>query len=88
MRTRTAGRVRLDALRQLNLRLAHHMRFHRLRQALPVILLDLRKQPLAAGVVECDGVGVASSDYSLFRFRRLRRPIFPIDADARFDGRP
>ncbi|WP_374450198.1 M81 family metallopeptidase [Stella sp.] len=40
--------------------------------------------PIARAVVECDGVGVASSDYSLFRFRRLRRPIYPIDPDARF----
>jgi len=40
--------------------------------------------PIARGVVECDGVGVASSDYSLFRFQRLRRPIYPIDADVRF----
>ena len=27
--------------------------------------------PIARGVVECDGVGVTSSDYSLFRFRKL-----------------
>ncbi|BBK38074.1 microcystinase C [Allostella sp. ATCC 35155] len=38
--------------------------------------------PIARAVVECDGVGVASSDYSLFRFQRLRRPIYPLDADA------
>lgn len=40
--------------------------------------------PIARGVVECDGVGVASSDYSLFRFQRLRRPIYPLDAEAGF----
>ncbi|BBK33128.1 microcystin degradation protein MlrC [Stella humosa] len=40
--------------------------------------------PIARGVVECDGEGVASSDYALFRFARLRRPIYPIDADAAF----
>ncbi|MCC7275314.1 MAG: M81 family metallopeptidase [Alphaproteobacteria bacterium] len=40
--------------------------------------------PIARGVVECDGVGVASSDYALFRFRRLRRPIYPIDPAATF----
>ncbi|BBK41531.1 microcystinase C [Allostella vacuolata] len=40
--------------------------------------------PIARGVVECDGVGVASSDYSLFRFQRLRRPIYPIDDGVEF----
>lgn len=34
---------------------------------------------LARQVVACDGVGVTSSDYSLFDFRHLRRPIFPLD---------
>ncbi len=42
--------------------------------------------PIAAGVVECDGVGVASSDFSLFRFQRLRRPIYPIDDGVAFGG--
>jgi len=40
--------------------------------------------PIAKGVVECDGVGVASSDFALFRFQRLRRPIYPLDPEARF----
>lgn len=35
--------------------------------------------PLARQTVTCDGVGVTSSDYSLFQFRHLRRPIFPLD---------
>jgi microcystin degradation protein MlrC len=35
--------------------------------------------PLAHALVECDSRGVTSSDYSLFRFRRVRRPIFPLD---------
>ena len=35
--------------------------------------------PLAHAVVECDSRGVTSSDYSLFAFRRIRRPIYPFD---------
>ncbi len=35
--------------------------------------------PIAKGVVECDGVGVTSSDYGLMRFRKVRRPIYPLD---------
>jgi microcystin degradation protein MlrC len=35
--------------------------------------------PLAHAVVECDSRGVTSSDYSLFAFRRVRRPIYPLD---------
>jgi microcystin degradation protein MlrC len=35
--------------------------------------------PLARQVITCDGLGVTSSDYSLFDFRHLRRPIFPLD---------
>lgn len=34
---------------------------------------------LAAGVVECAGVGVCTSDYSQLRFEDLRRPIYPLD---------
>ena len=36
--------------------------------------------PLAVGLVECDSRGVTSSDYSLFRFENLKRPVFPLDA--------
>ena len=35
--------------------------------------------PIAKGVVECAGVGVCTSDYSMLNFRRVRRPIFPLD---------
>jgi len=35
--------------------------------------------PIAAGLVECDSRGVTSSDYGLFRFERVRRPIYPLD---------
>ncbi len=38
--------------------------------------------PIACGLVECDSRGVTGSDYGLFDFRRVRRPIHPLDADA------
>jgi microcystin degradation protein MlrC len=40
--------------------------------------------PISGGLVECDSRGVTSSDYGLFRFERLRRPIYPLDRDARY----
>lgn len=36
-------------------------------------------EPLARAVVECAGGGVTGSDYSRFPFRKLRRPIYPVD---------
>ncbi|MCC7272848.1 MAG: M81 family metallopeptidase [Alphaproteobacteria bacterium] len=39
-------------------------------------------KPIARAIVECDGEGVTSSDYSLFRFRKLNRPTYPLVADA------
>jgi microcystin degradation protein MlrC len=36
-------------------------------------------EPLSRGIVLCDSRGITSSDYSLFRFRRIRRPIYPLD---------
>jgi microcystin degradation protein MlrC len=38
--------------------------------------------PIASGLVECDSRGVTSSDYGLFNFTRLRRPVYPLDAQA------
>ena len=35
---------------------------------------------LARATVECAGVGVCTSDYSVLDFRKVRRPIFPLDA--------
>jgi microcystin degradation protein MlrC len=35
--------------------------------------------PIYRGVVECDGVGVCGSDYSVLTFENVRRPIFPLD---------
>jgi len=35
--------------------------------------------PMARAVIECAGEGVCTSDYSKLKFRRVRRPIFPLD---------
>jgi len=35
---------------------------------------------LAHAVVECAGTGVCTSDYAALRFRKVRRPIYPLDA--------
>ena len=34
---------------------------------------------LAKAVVECAGAGACTSDYSELEFKRLRRPIYPLD---------
>ncbi len=36
--------------------------------------------PLSQGLIECDSPGVTSSDYALFPFARITRPVFPLDA--------
>jgi len=36
--------------------------------------------PISGGLVECDSPGVTTSDYSLFRFQRLERPVHPLDS--------
>jgi microcystin degradation protein MlrC len=38
---------------------------------------------LARAVIECAGEGVCTSDYSQLRFNRVRRPVYPLDPDAR-----
>ena len=38
---------------------------------------------IARSVVECAGEGVCTSDYSQLSFRRLRRPVYPLDPDTR-----
>jgi microcystin degradation protein MlrC len=35
--------------------------------------------PLAKHVVECNGLGVCTSDYGILNFEHVRRPIFPLD---------
>jgi microcystin degradation protein MlrC len=37
---------------------------------------------IARDELPCDGVGVTSSDNSLFKFEKVRRPIFPLDPDV------
>ena len=39
--------------------------------------------PMAKAVVECAGEGVCTSDYSQLNFRRLRRPVYPLDPETR-----
>ncbi|MGE0874609.1 MAG: M81 family metallopeptidase [Burkholderiales bacterium] len=34
---------------------------------------------LAKAIVECAGTGVCTSDYSMLDFRKVRRPIYPLD---------
>ena len=36
-------------------------------------------EPIAKAIVECAGVGVCTSDYSMLGFKRVRRPVFPLD---------
>ncbi len=40
--------------------------------------------PIAKAVVECDGGGVTSSDYSRFPFSRLNRPVYPLDSTTTY----
>ncbi len=35
--------------------------------------------PIASNYVECDSVGATSSNYDLFPFRKLGRPVYPLD---------
>ena len=41
--------------------------------------------PIAAGLVECDSRGVTSSDYALFAFEQLRRPVYPFDDETMWE---
>ena len=62
------GCVRLDPARKRYLILKSRMYYR------PVFA------PLAAAIIECASAGVCSSDFSLFNYRKLRRPIYPLDA--------
>jgi len=37
-------------------------------------------KPIAADIVECAGAGVTNADLSVYRYRKLARPIYPLDA--------
>ncbi|WP_186111136.1 M81 family metallopeptidase [Burkholderia gladioli] len=43
--------------------------------------------PISAGLVECDSRGVTGSDYGLFDYRHLARPVYPLDADTSWAAR-
>jgi microcystin degradation protein MlrC len=44
--------------------------------------------PISRGLVECDSDagGPTSSNYALFPFRKIRRPVYPLDSSAVFTG--
>lgn len=46
---------------------------------------DLGK--IAREIVECAGVGVCTSDYGQLTFRKVRRPVFPLDPELRWNSR-
>ena len=35
--------------------------------------------PLAGAIIECASAGVCSSDFALFDYRKVRRPVYPLD---------
>lgn len=41
--------------------------------------------PFCKGYVDCNGIGVSTSDYAAFDYKRLRRPIYPFDADTKWE---
>jgi Uncharacterized conserved protein len=43
---------------------------------------------IARAIVECDGVGVCTSDYSQLTFKNVRRPIYPLDIANSEDFEP
>ncbi|TDG02826.1 M81 family peptidase [Paraburkholderia guartelaensis] len=43
--------------------------------------------PIAAALVECDSRGVTGSDYGLFHYKRLVRPLYPLEADMAWPPR-
>jgi microcystin degradation protein MlrC len=42
--------------------------------------------PIAAALVECDSRGVTSSDYGLFEFEHVQRPVYPLDTGADWEA--
>jgi microcystin degradation protein MlrC len=47
-------------------------------------------EPIAKEIIEVDAPGLSSSNLSRFEYKRVRRPVFPLDPDATYepDGRP
>ena len=42
-------------------------------------------EPIAKEIIEVDAPGLSSSNLSRFEYRRIRRPIFPLDPDLAYD---
>ncbi|HEY1459225.1 MAG TPA: M81 family metallopeptidase [Casimicrobiaceae bacterium] len=40
-------------------------------------------KPIAAHIVECAGAGVTNADLGVYRYQKLKRPLWPLDANAR-----
>lgn len=38
--------------------------------------------PHSKGFIDCNGIGVTTSDYRIFDYQRLRRPIYPFDPNT------
>ena len=44
-------------------------------------------EPIAREIVEVDAPGLSSSNLARFAFKRIRRPIFPLDPDAAYPSK-
>lgn len=42
-------------------------------------------EPIAKHIVMCDGEGCTASDLKLFKYTRIRRPLYPFDPDMRLE---
>lgn len=43
-------------------------------------------EPIASALIECASAGVTSSNYNLFPFRKIARPVYPLDPVAAWNG--
>jgi microcystin degradation protein MlrC len=43
-------------------------------------------EPIAREIIEVDAPGLSSSNLARFDFRRIRRPIFPLDPDLVYEA--
>lgn len=44
-------------------------------------------KPIARAIVDCAGIGVTTSDYSILEFKKLRRPIYPLEPQTSLRSR-
>jgi microcystin degradation protein MlrC len=44
-------------------------------------------EPIAKEIIEVDAPGLSSSNLARFPFKRVRRPIFPLDPDMTYPAR-